>query len=114
MFVLYASGIWTKSNGPNYTKLWAFWQKNKTKQNETKKTKTKTKQKQNKTKHNKTKQKQKQKQKQNKKSKTKNPVFKNHFKQSADDILEDVFVAETIFNAKILMARLRSFSVPKK
>ena len=28
MFVLRASEIWTKSYGPNYTKFWAFWQKN--------------------------------------------------------------------------------------
>ena len=27
MFVPYASEIWTKSYGPNYTKFWAFWQK---------------------------------------------------------------------------------------
>ena len=37
MFVPYASEIWTKSIGPNYKKLWAFWQeKKKTKQNKTK------------------------------------------------------------------------------
>ena len=29
MFVPYASEIWTKSYGPNYTKFWAFWQKQK-------------------------------------------------------------------------------------
>ena len=29
MFVPHASEIWTKSNGPNYTKFWAFWQKSK-------------------------------------------------------------------------------------
>ena len=27
MFVPHASGIWTKSYGPNYTKFSAFWQK---------------------------------------------------------------------------------------
>ena len=27
MFVPYASEIWTKSYGSNYTKFWAFWQK---------------------------------------------------------------------------------------
>ena len=28
MFVPHASEIWTKSYGQNYTKFWAFWQKN--------------------------------------------------------------------------------------
>ena len=27
MFVTHGSEIWTKSLGPNYTKFWAFWQK---------------------------------------------------------------------------------------
>ena len=27
MFVPYDSEIWTKSYGPNCTKIWAFWQK---------------------------------------------------------------------------------------
>ena len=27
MFVPHASEIWTKSYDPNYTKIWAFWQK---------------------------------------------------------------------------------------
>ena len=29
MFVPYASEIWTKSYGPNYTKFWAFREKKK-------------------------------------------------------------------------------------
>ena len=52
MFVLYASEIWTKSYGPNYTKFWAFWQKT---------------------------------------------SFYNQFWQRVDAILEDVSVAEIIF-----------------
>ena len=31
MFVPYASEIWTKSYGLNYTIFWAFWQKKKKK-----------------------------------------------------------------------------------
>ena len=37
----------------------------------------------------------------------------NQFWQSADAILEDVSVTETIFDAKLLIKRLSSFSVPK-
>ena len=36
MFVPYASEIWTKLYGPNYTKFWDFWKKKKTKQNKKK------------------------------------------------------------------------------
>ena len=53
----YASEIWTKSYGPNYTKFWAFWQKL--------------------------------------------GSFYNHFWQRVDAILEDVFVAQIIFNAEL-------------
>ena len=40
-------------------------------------------------------------------------VFKNLFWQSVDAILEHVSVTKTIFNAKLLISRLLSFSVPK-
>ena len=59
--------LWTKSYGPNYTKVWAFWPK----QNKTK----------NKNKN---------------KNKKKNGFFFNHSWKSVDAILEDVSVAETI------------------
>ena len=39
--------------------------------------------------------------------------FKIHFWRSVDAILEDVSVAETSFNAKLLISRLPSFSVSK-
>ena len=37
----------------------------------------------------------------------------NDFWQSVDAILEDVSVTEQLFDAKILIKRLSSFSVPK-
>ena len=40
--------------------------------------------------------------------------FFNHFLQSVDAILEGVSVAETMFNVKLLLSRLSSFSVQKK
>ena len=40
-------------------------------------------------------------------------IFWNHFWQSVGAILEDVSVAETIFNAKLVISRLPSFSVLK-
>ena len=43
----------------------------------------------------------------------KKPVFLNHFGQSVDAILEDVLVAETMFNVKLLISRLPSSGVPK-
>ena len=42
----------------------------------------------------------------------KTSFFLNTFWQSVDAILEDVSVNETIFNAKSLISRLPSFSVP--
>ena len=44
--------------------------------------------------------------------KKKKMVFKNHFWQSFGAIFEDISAAETIFNAKLLIFRLPSFSVP--
>ena len=72
MFVPHASEIWTKLYGLNYPKLWALWQKKKKKKKRQKKKKKK------------------------KKKEKKNRVFKNHFWQSVDAILEDVSVVETI------------------
>ena len=37
----------------------------------------------------------------------------SNFRQSVDAILEDVFVTKQMFDAKILIQRLSSFSVPK-
>ena len=78
MFVPYASEIWTKSYGPNYTKFWAFWPK---KKQTNKQTKTKAKQKQ----------------------QQQNGFFNAIFWQRVDTISEDVSVAEIIFNAKLLI-----------
>ena len=78
------------------TRNFELFDKNKTKQNKTK----------NKTKQNKTKNKTKNRTKQNKKQNNppkKNTVFYNHLWQRVDAILEDVSVAESLFNARLLI-----------